>query len=293
MIRRIAPLFLLVPAVVVAQQQFDFGGEGTFRPAAQTTPAAQGAEDGRVVGTIELIDRAELAASQNGVIQFDVPESGALVSKDQIVAKLDDRVPQANLAVAVAQAASDVDVRSAAAILRVAEKEVASAQQANAAVPNTVTPQEVERLRLTETRSRLDIEKAETEYEIAAARENEAQAVLDTFTIRAPFAGKVRKRYKQRGEAVRQGDTILELVSGDRVSVVARVPFDRVAEFREGQVVQVIPDYGRDRTPMRGTVRLVDRFGEGDAVADKIPLIVEVPDPQGRLFAGFRAEVRP
>ena len=48
-------------------------------------------------------------------------------------------------------------------------------------------------------------------------KRNEAQAQLDTFSIRAPFAGVVTRVHRGKGEAVRQGDQVLELVSTQRV----------------------------------------------------------------------------
>lgn len=275
----------------VASAQEDVFGEGAFRD--DGFRSASSANSGEIRGFIELIDRAELAAAQNGIVAFEVPEPGTRVSRGQVIARLDDRVPRANLAVAKAQAASDVDVRVARAIVRVARKEVASAQQANRAFPNTVTPQEVERLKLTETRSDLDIEKAETEYEIAAAREAEAEAVLSTFEIAAPFDGIIRTRFKQRGEAVRQGDPIVELVSRDRVKVRARVPLNLVRRLREGQTVRVIPIDEQDPTPMTGVIRLVDVFSDADPGSTEklIYVTVEVPNPNGQLIPGLRANI--
>ena len=268
--------------------------DGPLNPAA----TAAGIDDrieppaGTFRGRIQLIDRAELAAAQNGIIAFDVPEVGRRVRKGEVIARLDDSVPQASLRVAEAEAANDVDARVARAISRVAAKELASAEAANQLFARTVSPVELERLKLTRVRSDLDIEKAETTYAVAKAREDEAEAVLTTYEIDAPFAGVIRTRFKQRGEAVRQGDPIVELVSADRVSVVASVPIAMLPSLQEGNTVQVLPYYLPGAQPLPGTIRLIDRYGDGNPSDSTIKVTVEAENTTGTLLPGLQAAVR-
>ena len=289
---RLAAAAALCTAGVLFAQDFRPRGGTPFDAGPTDSPGLIGdlPNDGRIVGRIELIDRAQLAAAQNGIIDYDVPRRGDRVRKGEMIAKLDDSVPQASLRVAEAQAASDVDARVARAISKVAGKELASAEAANNIYDRTVSAVELERLKLTKTRSDLDVEKAQTDYQIAKAREDEARSVLTTYEIKAPFDGVIRERFKQRGEAVRQGDPIVELVNDERVAVVANVPVDRLPGLQVGQMVGVKPAYGSDNRPAQGTIRLIDTFGDGQAVGKRVRVVIEVPN-DGRFFADLEAEV--
>ena len=71
------------------------------------------------------------------------------------------------------------------------------------------------------------------------------QTDLAAYSILAPFDGIVTKVYKQRGEAVRQGDPILELTNTDHVRVEGWVDLDYAWRLSLGNRVAVrlnIPD---------------------------------------------------
>lgn len=272
-----------------ANGQFD-----DFRPSSgnASKPTASG-EIQIENALIQLIDHAELASTQTGILAFEVPEEGTVVQKDQVVAQLDDTVPRASLAVAQAQASTDAEVRSAEKIVEVAESEVASAIEANSKFPNTVSTQDFNRLKLTAARSKFDVDTAKRDLEVARAKVHEAQMLLGTYEIKAPFSGVVRKRLKRNGEAVRQGDPILELVSTERLRVVARVPAQQLAAFATGRTVIVVPEFELKQglPPLQGVVKFVDLYGEADLVKGLVDVQIEVPNPDARLIPGLQATV--
>lgn len=297
-IHHFVPLgFVVAFAAVIASAQspFDIGPADpapTFER--NTTPRSAPTSNGRVTNAlIELIDRAELASTQTGVIAFEVPEEGTVVAKGQVVARLDDTIPQASLAVAEAQASTDAEVRSAKKIAAVADTEVEAAVEANRMFAGTVSKIDFNRLKLTAARSESDVIIAERDLTVAKARVHEAEMLLKTYEVTAPFAGIVRKRFKLNGEAVRQGDPVIELVSTARMRVTARVPIDQLARYQIGQRVQVIPEYnyrGGD-TPMVGQVKFIDTFGKADVTLGKVDVQIEVANPDGRLVPGLQATV--
>lgn len=241
---------------------------------------------------IELIDRAELASTQTGVIAFEVPAAGTRVSEGDVIARLDDTVPAAALAVAQAQASTDAEIRSAERVAEVARSEVASADEANSAYPNTVSKLDYNRLKLTAARSEYDVDVAKRDLAVAKARVHEAEMLLHTYEITAPFSGVVRRRFRRNGEAIRQGDPVVELASTARVRVIARIPIEELGRFTLGQAVRVATEYpfrGEQRT-LSGDVTFIDLF-DGDVNLKRVDVHIEVDNPDGVLIPGLQATV--
>lgn len=272
-----------------ADAQFD-----DFRPSGDANETQTSTGEVRIDNAlIELIDTAEIASTQTGVLAFEVPEEGTRVEKDEVIARLDDTVPRASLAVAEAQASTDAEVRSAAKIVEVAESEVEAAIATNERFENAVSQQEFNRLKLTADRSKFDVDVAKRDLAVAQARVEEARELLKTYEITAPFSGVVRKRLKRNGEAVRQGDPVLELVSTERLRVTARVPVEDLGAFQVGQNVLVEPQYQfrGGSAPLSGKVKFVDLFGEADLTLRLVDVQIEVLNTDGRLIPGLQATV--
>lgn len=260
--------------------------------------------------TIELADRAELSIAQSGVLVSDVPAEGERVIKGQTVIRLDSEVPRATLRVAEVTARSNIDEELARKYYDVARTEFNQARAANEQVADAVSALELERLRLTAERSRLDIFKAQHEQDVAIAREEEARAALDTFDVGVPFDGVVTKRFKRRGEAVRPGDPILEMVSLDRVYVTMKLPVRYLAKVKVGTKVNVFEQYGPNYenpaagTPLLGKVVLFRPAasvlglrgsslleGGRPSLDGEVQVLVEVENTDQRLLPGLQARV--
>ena len=259
-------------------------------PLAGNGLAPQGGVEITDRGTIRLVDRAELAVAQNGIIVNDVPVEGTRVSKGDVIVQLDTTVPEAALEVARVTAESDIDEELARKYYDVAANEYQQAIEANKIVADAVSQLETERLFLTAERSRLDILKAQDEQDIAIAREQEAAAVLDSYTATAPFDGVITNRAKQRGEAVRPGDPVVEIVSTDRVQVIAPTPIEYLDRMQVGTEVAIYETYRNAVSPLRGCVVLVQPSGVVTGGA-KIDVLIEVENPGGRLVPGLNVRV--
>ena len=75
-----------------------------------------------------------------------------------------------------------------------------------------------------------------------------ALAQLKTYRLRAPFDGIVTRRFKQKGEAIRQGDPVIELIDISRMKVEGRIPLAQAIRLRPGQNVRVQLIDNNDRT---------------------------------------------
>jgi len=192
---------------------------------------------------IKLIDVVTLASGRPGILDFVEPQEGDRVAKNQQIAGLMDRVAMAQLAIAEKRAGNDVEVRYSQAAADVAIVEYQKGVMANEKFPGTIPDIELKRLGLQAVRSKLQLEQSQHNLEVAQLESEERQ--LETFRVKAPFDGVVSRVYKAKGEAVNQGDPILELVSTQRVRVEGYIDLEHAWAIKSGMRVKVqlnIPD---------------------------------------------------
>ncbi|MCA9114528.1 MAG: HlyD family efflux transporter periplasmic adaptor subunit, partial [Planctomycetaceae bacterium] len=160
--------------------------------------------------------------------------------------------------------------------------------------------------RLEAERATLQIEQSESELIASGLERDERKAQLDAYRIEAPFAGVVTRVLRRPGEAVREGDPILELVSTRRLRVEGYVDVRVAAGIRRGNRVEValpreelsvtsIPGAEQDEnsspkeSPERfaGRIVFVDLSVEPNTQTVRIQ--AEVTDHGDRLRAGLTA----
>jgi membrane fusion protein, multidrug efflux system len=188
---------------------------------------------------IKAVNQASLATERPGVVEFIGPKEGDIVRKNEILARLTDAVPKANLEVARLTADSAVEIEYAKLLNAVDEVEYEKAVFANQRQANAVTDIEVRRLKLAADRSRLQIDKADHETKINVMKAVQAEAELKTYWIQAPFDGVVTRVQKQRGEAVKQGEPLLEIMNTDKVRVEGLVNDIDIWNVKVGSQVEV------------------------------------------------------
>jgi macrolide-specific efflux system membrane fusion protein len=212
---------------------------------------------------VKLIDQVILASDQPGIISYIEPEEGDEVRAGQTVARLRDEVAAAVYARVAKEAENDVEIRYARKAADVAKAELEASVEANRLVPTAVPPIELDRLRLTHERSVLQIEQAENQQVINGLLRDEKDAELKRYKIEAPFDGVVTLVFKSEGEALRQGDPILELKNTKRVRVEGQVEIQDVWRVRPGARVEVrldIPklDLDIEKETFAGRISFVD-----------------------------------
>ncbi|MBQ18410.1 MAG: hypothetical protein CMJ65_14935 [Planctomycetaceae bacterium] len=234
------------------------------RPAARRTTTTGGS----ILATacrVKLLKQVALGFDRVGTIKQLNFREGDLVKAGQLVAQLSDDVARAALASAEKKAGNDVHKRYASKSYDVAKNEREQAELANKNTGMNVVPLiEVRRLLLAEERSRLQIEQADHDQLIAVLDRELAKADLNTYFLAAPFAGTITRRFKYAGEAVRQGDPVIELVSTATMKIEGRVPLRDVLRLKPGQVV---------------TVKLID----SEEQPDELPAAFKAATFRGRL----------
>lgn len=241
-------------------------------------------------GRVILADEATLASDRPGIVKFVEPEEGDRVKAGQKVAALKDEVAAAALAVAEETAKNDVEVRFAQKSSDVAKVEYERALEANRKSANNIPEIEILRYKLSYERAKLQIEKAQFDREVAFRQRDEKAAELATYQITAPFDGVVTRVLKQEGEAVQQGDPILQVVKTDVVRVEGWVDVAEAFRVKPGDAVRVridlpgLPERARGRL-FEGKVGFIDVTV--NPVTKQIRVWASVPNEGNLLKAGL------
>lgn len=264
-------------------------GQGTRAEPVPRLPALEVAHC-RVV----FVDRRMISAGSAGVIA-EIVDEGDRVNADAVLIQLQNRVPQAALAVAEAKAESDVEIRLGEKASEAAQLDLAAARVANSLAPDAYARVEVERLRVTQEQADLETEKARQQLKIAVRERDQAAAELNATRIVAPLGGLITKRLKSVGEGVQPADPILELVNTQRVRIEGYVPVEQVWKLKVGQTVQVQLDLGGDqKLPMEQEI-FTGKLGFVDvtvqSVAGTVRVWAEVENRKDLLKDGLSARM--
>ena len=266
-----------------------FTGTGRRVPAADRQRPSQGSI---ILKNCEIkaVQTARVATDRPGVISVVDPKEGDTVKEGVEIVRLMDEVPRANWEVAKLVADDMIEVEYATEAHRVDELEYKKSVAANGQAPGTISEIELERLKLNAVKSGLQIKKATHDIAVNVKKADQAKAELDTYHILAPFDGFVSKVLKYRGEAVRQGDTILEMVNTDMVHVEGMVTDRDIWRVKRGSPVTVQldikgVDLDIEKQVFRGKIGFVDQVANmGDT-----RIWAEVPNPGNVLRPGFNA----
>lgn len=242
---------------------------------------------------INLIDRITVAAGRGGILAFVKPEEGHEVKVGEQIAKVKDEVASAQFATADKQARNDIEVRFGKKSAEVAQYEYMKSLQSNGLLPGTVTDIELKRLKLAWERAVLQIENAEKEHDIAGSKRDEAGELLQTHVVETPIGGVVTRVHKHSGEAVREGDPIIDVVNTDRVRVSGYVPFRDISRVRLGDKVIVKLDIPGEEVPeeeqrFEGRITFID-VNVSKSSNPQVKVFAEVVNRQGILRDGAGA----
>lgn len=243
---------------------------------------------------VRFVDRVKLSFQRSGILSELSFREGDEVDAGISVSRLENAVARATLAIAEAEASSDVDFRAAKKESEAARAEFEAVLRANRMTPNTFPEPDVLRLGLASQRAELLIEQKEHEHRIAKLTKEQADAELATYGILAPFAGTVTNVFKSVGESVQPGEDVVEIVNTQRVRVDGYVDLADAWRVRPGDRVQVRVVDAERKSPVaskqyHGTLRFVDVSVQ--TVRRVVRVWSEVDNADGRLRDGLTAEM--
>ncbi|MCB1035101.1 MAG: efflux RND transporter periplasmic adaptor subunit [Acidobacteria bacterium] len=199
--------------------------------------------------------RAVLAAEVPGTVEQILVEAGQSVRQGQILASIDTRSLQQELA-------------EAEAFERRAE---ARFERAN---------------RLFERRSitQQQLLDAVTDRDVAAARLASAKLRLEKSAVRAPWSGEVARRPVEKGDYVVPGQAVVEILDASRLKVRASAPAADVPYLEVGSPVHLQLE-GFGGPPRQGEI--VRLGAELDPATRTLEVEAEIPNADGLLKPGM------
>ncbi|HSK08594.1 MAG TPA: efflux RND transporter periplasmic adaptor subunit, partial [Vicinamibacterales bacterium] len=246
-------LMLAVTAVFVAalgfvkfkQIQTAIGEASAFQPPPEAVTTVVVAEEQwpttlTAIGTMAAVQGVTVSADLPGTVERIAFESGQWVRAGQVLARLDTRQEQAQLAAVAAR--------------------------------HELARVNFERMQgLLEDRviSRAEFDQATAEYRQTEAQAGEIRATIQRKTIRAPFSGILGIREVNLGQYLAGGDPLVTLQSLSPIYVNFGVPQQAAAQVRVGRTVRIT----LDDSP--GT-RLTGRVTAIDSVVDEATRNIEV-----------------
>jgi RND family efflux transporter MFP subunit len=247
---------------------------------------------------IDWIERSEVAALREGVIQTMELQIGMEVKKDGTIGVLHHEMAELTVTKNKLQADSIAPTEKAKA-----QKEVAASVVAR-------------NLRLNERKAGMvsaeDVAKAEGELKVADAQEKEAgenraiaeadlklaRQTLKEHTIVAPFDGVIIKRMKNPGESVRANEAVVQLGNKYKLCANAYVSLDFAFRVKEGQIVEAQPrilqgkgaPLAIEKKRFRGKIMFIDP--QIQPVAETaVRIRAEFDNPGGELRPGMMVQM--
>ncbi len=226
---------------------------------------------------ITLKEHVTLASDRNGIVKTAEYEEGQSVKKGCLVVLIADEVAQANLAAAKKKASNENELNFARIAKKQADSEHDRMVKANEEAEKRggqkpVAQVEVDKAQLAADKAGISIIAAEHEISLNKLNAAVTEAELRTYSVLAEFDGTVTKMFKKKGEAVRQGDPVAEIVNPKHVRIEGYVPLKYLRYVKEGAKVRVrlsetdLDHLGYqeedDRKPFEGQITFVDEVSD-------------------------------
>ena len=213
------------------------------------------------IGTVTAVQGVEVSADLPGTVDRIAFDSGQSVREGDVLAILDTRQEQAQLAAAEAQG----DLA-------------------------TLNFERMQGLLHERVISRAEFDRATAEHRQTEARIGEIQAAIERKTIRAPFSGILGIRQVNLGQYLSGGDPLVTLQSLNPIRVNFGVPQQALGQVRVGRSVRITAN-DLAGVALTGEVTAIDSLV--DEATRNIQVQVTLANPAGRLRPGMfvQAEV--
>ncbi len=246
---------------------------------------------------ITLIDHVTLASDRTGILKAVKYKEGDSATKGSLVALIADEVAQANLAVAEKKASNENELNFARIAKKAADSEHDRMLKANQLAVEKggrepVAQLEIDKSKLAADKAGISISAAEHELGLNKLNAAVTAAELNTYSVLAEFDGVVTRIYKKKGEAVRQGDPVAEIINTDRVRVEGYVPLADLRYAKQGAKVYVrlnVADHDlpEEKEVFEGQITFVDVVSE--PIDRTTRIYAEVRNRDNILRAGLEA----
>ena len=163
--------------------------------------------------TVSAVQGVTVGAEAGGRVSEILFESGATVSRGDVLLRLDTASEDAQLAAAAA--AADLARSELARLRKLGERDLASEDV---------------------------VDRAAAEAKETVAQVGVIRAQIARKTVRAPFSGRLGLRQVNLGQILQEGDPIVTLQTADPVHVDFSVPQQQIMHLQKGMLTRVTSD---------------------------------------------------
>lgn len=259
-------------------------GEEAVTPVYQAVPVERRdiSVTAQAAGAILPDTVVEVKSKASGEILEFAVETGQLVQRGALLARIDRRVPLNQHAQAKAQH------EVAQAQLRNAQAQLTRSQQLFAA--RAITEQELEGTTLAVANANAAVISARVQME-------NAQIALDDTEVRAPITGTIIAKNVERGAVISSpvsdvggGTVLLKMADLSLVQVKTFVDETDIGKLRAGMPADVTVEAYPNR-PFRGELIKIEPQADTIQNVTMFPVLVRIPNQDGNLKPGMNAEV--
>lgn len=265
--------------------------------------AAHAAEIEVTSALVKVLQQVEVPAREAGVLTALSAREGQLVDQGALLGQIDDaaiRFEKTKAAIELEAASklaeNDVKVRFARKSAEVAASELRRALDSTERLAESVNASELDQLKLVAEKTRLEIEQAELEFELArtarALKQNDlltAEHKIAQRQIVAPLAGFVAQVLKHPGEWVEPGQPILRLLRLDRLRAEGLASANQIDGQFVGRPVTLRVKHGDNTSQHTGTIVFVSP--EVDPVNGQVRIWAEIDNADLKLRPGLHGSL--
>lgn len=262
-------LGLLLPGIPVTSQTTDLPTTEAFR------------------GIVQPVRQVTLNAPLEGVLAELRVNEGDSIAAGAPLLTMDDGVQKAMVQTGRLAADRQSDVEHARLVLAEAQIMLERIEAAFAA--SAANEWEVRKQRLQRDQAQAQLQSKLDDIDAAKARLRLEEERLARYTLTAPFAARVVTVQTERGATLTQRDPILTLADLSELEAVVHVAAPLYGRLTLGQAIELQAD-----PPV--TARLQARVKTLDPIIDPASqtfrCVLSIPNPEGRLPAGFTVTLR-
>jgi len=230
-------------------------GARTERPEVKQVPVAvthvrlgEAASYYVTTATLEAESHAQIMARSGGIVKKLLAEEGDFVEEGDILLRLEDDQQQ-------------LDLKQAG--FTVKRLEAQFERQQEIFKKGILSPQ--------------DYEQVINDLDKARGDADKARLALSYTVIKAPFNGRIVRRFQDLGDQIQAGAMLFEIMDVDPLLARIHIPSNRMGKITAGQAIELKPDRTVER--LTGPLRLVRPMADPTTGTVKVPAeIAEYPD---------------
>jgi RND family efflux transporter MFP subunit len=254
-------------------------------PAAGSTASEPGITALSVFGPIIVEHQVDLTAQRDGLVQKIYVDAPARVKAGALLAELDGRQIQSNLAAARAKTRSvEADLKNWEAEAEVLKADYG--RQKNLFALGLTSQEQLEHAKYKAESDQWDIKRVTETLNTTKEEEHSLELELEKTKVTAPFGGLIARRYVREGQSVTKGERLFWVTAEAPLLMRFTLPEKFFGKIHTGQPVQVT---GADAPTEKHLAKVKQVSPVVDPSSGTFEVLVELAGDRGSLRPGMTA----